>query len=173
VLNLLVFWVRSLFLKDTIKASELSISHFRVMPWDCDPNMHMTNSRYFKYMDYGRFWRYFHTGAAVKMFIKKRWMPMATSQEITYIKDIAPFEKFSVHTQLAGWDEKYIYMAQDFYTKNGLCAKAMMRGVFVHKRVPVAVVEVLELFGNPEIDKNYMSRIAAWKKIHEFKKIES
>ncbi len=170
--RLLQFWIRSLFLKERITGDAVSVSHFRVMPWDCDPNMHMTNSRYFSYMDYGRFWRYFQTGVFKTMFVTKRWMPMATAQEITYIKDIAPFEKFSVHTRLAGWDEKYVYMAQDFYAKKGLCAKAMMRGVFVHNRIPVPISEVLELFGNPHVDEKYAGRMQAWKDIHEFKKTE-
>ena len=50
--RIVLFWIRSLYTKDRIRGDELSVSHFRVMPWDCDPNMHMTNSRYFAYMDY-------------------------------------------------------------------------------------------------------------------------
>ena len=171
--RIVLFWIRSLYTKDRIRGDELSVSHFRVMPWDCDPNMHMTNSRYFAYMDFARFWRYFHTGVFREMFVSKRWMPMATAQEITYIKDIAPFEKFSVHTRLAGWDDKYVYMSQDFYGKKGLCAKAMMRGVFVHKRIPVPISEVLDLFGNPQVGDLYLGRIQAWKDIHDFKKNET
>jgi len=171
--QLFKFFIRSLFLKKYISAEEVCISSFRVMPWDCDPNMHMTNSRYFRYMDYARFWRYFNTGVFKKVFINSRWMPMATAQEITYIKDIAPFEKFSVHTRLAGWDDKYIYMAQDFYGKKGLCAKAMMRGVFAYKKKPVPIRDVLEMFGNPEIENNFQDRLKAWRDIQNFKKSEA
>lgn len=171
--RILQFWIRSYFLKERIQADELSISHFRVMPWDCDPNFHMTNARYFSYMDYGRFWRYFHVGIFKTIFVTKRWMPMAVSQEITYIKDISPFEKFSVHTRLAGWDDKYVYMAQDFYGKKGLCAKAMIRGVFVHNKKPVAIEQVMQVFGNPPQVDAYRERIAAWKKVLELKKAEN
>lgn len=171
--RILQFWIRSLFNKDRIRADELSVSYFRVMPWDCDPNFHMTNARYFSYMDYGRFWRYFHARIFKSIFVTNRWMPMATAQEITYIKDIAPFEKFSVHTRLAGWDDKYVYMAQDFYGKKGLCAKAMMRGVFVHKKKLIDIEKVLQVFGNPSQDASYNERIETWKKVLELKKNEN
>jgi len=168
--RLLFFWLKSQFIQHPISADTLSKISFRVKPWDCDPNMHMTNSRYFAYMDYARFWRYFHTGTFTEMFLKKRWMPMAVSQEITYIQDISPLEKFEVQTQLAGWDEKYVYMSQDFYTKKGLCAKAMIRGVFVENKRPVDIARLLEVFGNPEPINSYQERIDAWKAVLELKK---
>ena len=172
MLYIFKYYLKSFFITDNISASALSICKFWVMPWDCDPNMHMTNSRYFAYMDYARFWRYFHMGIFKTMFRHKRWMPMAVSQEITYIKDIAPFEKFEIHTQLAGWDEKYVYMVQDFYGRKGLCAKAMIRGVFVHKKKPVPTEQVLVVFGHPPKIDRYQERIETWKKVLDLKKLE-
>ncbi|MBT8142303.1 MAG: thioesterase family protein [Gammaproteobacteria bacterium] len=171
--QLIRFWLKSIFIKDNISASAECCVSFRVKPWDCDPNWHMTNSRYFTYMDYARFWRYFHMGVFKDVFIKKKWMPMAVSQEITYIKDISPLEKFEVRSKLAGWDEKYVYMAQDFYGKKGLCAKAMIRGVFVHNKKPVSIEKVMQAFGSPPQVEAYRERITAWKRVLELKKAES
>lgn len=167
------FWFKSWFLSDNLKADAVSKVSFRVMPWDCDPNMHMTNSRYFYYMDYARFWRLVHMGVFREIMLKQRCLPMAVSQEITYIRDIAPLEKFEIQTELAGWDEKYFYITQDFYSKKGLCAKAMVRGLFLQNRAPVAVSKVLGIYGNPHKPVKFESRINTWKKLLELKKSES
>jgi len=98
---------------------------------------------------------------------------MAVSQEITYIRDIAPFEKFEVRTQLAGWDEKYHYVVQEFYGKKGLCAKAMIRNAYVSNGKVVSTDKVLELFGELNIDEKYKDRIDTWKQLLELKKAEN
>jgi acyl-CoA thioesterase FadM len=172
MVRLFIFWIKSFFLKQSLDANDVSTCNFRVMPWDCDPNMHMTNSRYFTYMDYGRFWRLFQLGIFRQMIFKNRWMQMAVSQEITYIRDIEPFEKFEIRTQLAGWDEKYLYVVQDFYGKKGLCAKAMVRGLYVHNKKPVPLESILALLGNPPMPVKFQERILTLKKIQELKKAE-
>ena len=111
-------------------------------------------------------------GVFTEIMLKQRCLPMAVSQEITYIRDIAPFEKFEIHTELAGWDEKYFYITQDFYSKKGLCVKAMVRGLFLQNRAPVAVSKILELYGDPPKTDKFESRINAWKKLLELKKAE-
>lgn len=162
-----------LFGRNDLKATEVSSAWFRVMPWHCDPNFHLTNSRYFFFMDYARFWRLMEVGVWKSIFVTKRWMPMAVSQEITYIKDIAPFEKFEIRTQLAGWDEKYHYVVQEFYGKKGLCAKAMIRNVYVSKGKVVNTNDVLSLFQDVTPNEQYNERIAAWKKVLDLKKEEN
>jgi len=159
--------------RNDLSASAESSAWFRVMPWHCDPNLHMTNSRYFFFMDYGRFWRLMEVGVWKDIFVSKRWMPMAVSQEITYIKDIAPFERFEIRTQLVGWDEKYHYVVQEFYGKKGLCAKAMIRNVYVSKGKVVNTDEVLTLFEGLQPNEKYQERITAWKKVLDLKKEEN
>ena len=172
-MRLLILWVKSLFLKAPVKVAAVSACRFRVMPWHCDPNLHLTNSKYFYFMDYARFWRLMEVGVWKDIFVKKRWMPMAVSQEITYIRDIAPFEKFEIRTQLAGWNDKYHYIVQEFYGKKGLCAKAMVRAVYVSKGKVVPTEEVLALFGDLLPIEKYQARITTWEALLEIKKAEA
>lgn len=143
--------------------------NFRVMPWDCDINLHMTNSRYIALQDLARTYAIAELGILGKM-VKEKCLPILGAQEITYIKALMPFQKFTLSTQLLYWDEKYYYMAHRFESKGKLYATSMIRGVFVQNGKVVPTEKVLEM-ANMQVESPIISpEIEAWKNLLEEKK---
>lgn len=142
---------------------------FKVMPSDCDINMHLTNSRYLAFMDLARTWMTEKIGL-FSVVMKRRWFPIVNATAITYIRDIKPFESFKVSTQLVGWDHKYFYIEQRFTTERGLHAIAYVRGVFRSKQGIVSVEDMLKA-ANFEGQAPVLSEeIIHWKAMLEAKK---
>ncbi|MGO3299590.1 MAG: thioesterase family protein, partial [Pseudoalteromonas sp.] len=119
---------------------------FKAWPTDCDINLHLTNSRYLAIMDLARTWMTERVGL-LSHILKRRWFPIVNATAITYIRDIKPMQRYTVSTRLVGWDHKYFYIEQKFYSERGLHAIAYVRGVFKRKKGVVSVEEMLEVAG--------------------------
>lgn len=120
-------------------------------PWDCDLNMHMTNSRYFSMMDLGRVFLMKQLGIMTKTF-KRKWFPVVHSIEISFLTPIPPMRRFVVHTRLITWDEKYVYIEVRFESKGKLHAVAFVRGLFVGGKKPIPSSELLKLTGDDSVE---------------------
>jgi acyl-CoA thioesterase FadM len=113
----------------------------RVLPTDCDVNIHLTNSRYLAFADLARMDHMRKIGT-LKAALKHRLQGVVESQEITFLSAAKPFSKVNIKTQLEGWDHKYYYFTQYFYqprtNKSGqieqrVIAKLLLRGVFLKR----------------------------------------
>ena len=131
----------------------LDASHiaFRVWPNDCDINLHLNNGRYLTFMDLGRMHLLAQIGL-LRELPRRRWAPVLSAVEISFIRPIQPFQKFDLVTRLLSWDEKYFYMEQRFEAGGRLCAVALVKGLFLHRRERVqshAILAALRLDGMP------------------------
>ncbi|MFC3033370.1 thioesterase family protein [Pseudoalteromonas fenneropenaei] len=144
-------------------------TEFRALPSDCDINLHLTNSRYLAFMDLARTWLTERVGLFAAIY-KRRWFPIVNATAITYIRDIKPLQKFTVTTQLVGWDHKYFYIQQNFHSERGLHAIAYVRGVFRSKKGVVAVEEMLEVAGFTGTAPILPAEVMHWKAMLEEKK---
>jgi len=141
---------------------EPTVMTFRAWPHDCDLNLHMTNARYLAMMDLGRTQLLGRAGLLRKIF-KRKWMPVANAIEITYIREIRPFQKFTLHSRLLGWDEKYWYIEQKFRRGETLLAVTMVRGLFLKGHVKVPFDAVAGLLENPPAMNGLPARVLSWK----------
>jgi acyl-CoA thioesterase FadM len=98
---------------------------FRVMPNDCDINLHMNNGRYLSFMDLGRVHLVAQLGL-LAIVVKNRWKPVLAAAEINFIRPLAPLQKFDLVTRVVTWDDKYVYMEQRFEAHGELCAHAFV-----------------------------------------------
>jgi acyl-CoA thioesterase FadM len=115
---------------------------FRVWPNDCDLNLHLNNGRYLTFMDLGRVHLLAQIGMLGELW-RRRWTPVLSAAEISFIRPIAPLQKFDLVTRLLTWDEKYFYMEQRFVAGGRLCAVALVKGLFLHRRERVESRAVL------------------------------
>jgi acyl-CoA thioesterase FadM len=83
-------------------------------------------------------------GVLFKM-IKRKWLPIAQAQEISYFRPIKPFERFEVSTRFSYWDDKYWYTEHRFFAAGKLCAVVQVRGVFVHGKQVLPMRDVMAL----------------------------
>ena len=124
---------------------------FRVWPNDCDINLHLNNGRYLTFMDLGRMHLLAQIGL-LRELPRRRWAPVLSAVEISFIRPIQPFQKFDLVTRLLSWDEKYFYMEQRFEAGGRLCAVALVKGLFLHRRERVesrAILAALHLDDMP------------------------
>ena len=152
-LRLLWVFIRSLFTKqiDTLDSTRLQ---FRCMPWDCDINRHLTNSRYASFMDLGRIYLLGSVGL-LKIMKQKKWLPVISACDISFFREIKPWSKFQLHSRIVCWDEKYFYIEQQFKDGDALLAVGRVRALLMHKKqklTPKACLEALNVSTiSPEI----------------------
>lgn len=144
--------------KDALAPARLRM---RVWPHDCDLNLHMNNGRYLSLMDLGRLHLLGQIGLLGALF-RRRWAPVLAAAEINYIRPLAPFAAFDLTSRVAYWDEKYFFVEQTFSVDGHLCAHATVKGLFVHKRVPVPTANVMALLPRPPARPSMPARLAHW-----------
>lgn len=129
--------------RGVLDASRIS---FRVWPNDLDINFHMNNGRYLTLMDLGRV----HLLAQIGLLgavVRLGWQPMLVAAEITYVRAIAPFQRFTLVTRLLTWDDKYFYIEQRFERRGTVCAVAIVKGLLVAKGRKVSTADLLKILG--------------------------
>lgn len=119
---------------------------FRCLPTDLDVNWHMTNSRYFSFMDIVRVAMMIRNGAWAKLRANKL-MPVLGSSSIRYRRAIRPFQAFEVTCRVLGWDDKWLYLEHKMEVSGELAAIAIMKAAFLSPSGRVATERLLEMVG--------------------------
>ena len=135
----------------------------RVKLWDLDLNIHLTNSRYLKYLDLGRL-EYMVLTGLLGRFIPKKVRPVVANVDITFIRSLMPFEKFTLNTRLSGWDEKYLYFEQEFIGRNGkTCAVATSRLCPLLNGKPLPLSEMMQMVGVKDASPELSASTLQWR----------
>lgn len=125
---------------------DTAVLRMRVWPTDLDINLHLTNSRYLALMDLGRIELMLRTSMMGKA-LKRRWLPVVSIANLQFRREIGPLERFTLHTRLLGWDEKWFYMEQRFETARGVAAVGIVKGLFRGPQGNVPSQELVALSG--------------------------
>ena len=136
--------VAALFTSKKIKGFDPSVLEYWVMPTDLDPNLHMTNARYYSFMDLGRV-DWIIRSKVYKTMLKKGWFPVVGHCYMHFRKPLAPFQKFRITTTVVGWDERWFYMKQHFTIGNKDAATGYIKGQFRDAEGVVNPSEIAEL----------------------------
>ena len=100
---------------------------FRVLPNDCDLNIHLNAGRFVSFMDIARV-ELLARMRVLKTVINRGWRPIVGGGLIRYRRSIEPFERFSIRSRVLGWDDKWFYIEHVIENHNGeLCAVGTMR----------------------------------------------
>ena len=142
---------------------------FRVLPTDCDVNLHMNNGRYLSFMDLGRLHLVAQLGL-LRVILRKRWGAALGAVEINFIRPLAPFQKFDLVTRIVTWDGKYVYMEHRFESGGVLCAHAFVKGLFLDKRGRVANTEVAAELGYTGAPPPMPEELRIWAELGSAKK---
>jgi len=122
---------------------------FRVWPNDIDVNLHLTNSRYLRAMDLGR-WDY---GMRVRLWIqmaRRRWFPLLGSATLRFRKGLEPFQRYELRTQLVAWDEKWCWFEQRFCVGDAVYAVGRVKVLFRGPQGNVPTAELFAACGTPD-----------------------
>ncbi len=140
---------------------EASRIAFRVLPNDCDLNLHMNNGRYLSFMDLGRLHLTAQAGL-LPLLRRQRWMPVLAAAEITYLRSLNPFERFELVTRVITWDEKYVYLEQIFERDGKICAHAQVKGLFLAASGRVPSAEVVRMIGYADAPPPLTAALHQW-----------
>jgi len=86
---------------------------FRCYPIDLDTYLHMNNANYLRVAELCR-WRLFPVSGLMSQSLSKGWMFLAVEQTITYLKPIAPFQRYVVSTKMQHKDNKWLLYEHTF-----------------------------------------------------------
>jgi acyl-CoA thioesterase FadM len=142
---------------------------FRVLPNDCDVNLHMNNGRYLSFMDLGRVHLVAQVGL-MPVIARKRWRAALGAAEINFIHALAPFQKFELVTRIVTWDEKYCYMEQKFESAGVLCAHAFVKGLFLDANGRVSNAAVVAEMGYAGEPPPFPDELRLWAELGSVKK---
>lgn len=142
---------------------------FRVMPTDCDINLHMNNGRYLSLMDLGRLHLMAQLGL-LRIVMKNRWKPVLAAAEINFIRSLAPLQKFELVTRVVTWDDKYVYMEQRFEAGGVLYAHAFTKGLFLGAGARVSNAAVVAMLGYAAEPPAMPDELRMWTELGSAKK---
>lgn len=125
--------IKWFFIKKDENALAQVETKFTVWPFDLDINMHVNNGRYLTLMDLGRMDLMVKVNLW-KPILKNGWMPVLGGAKIHYIRPLDPFMRFTLTTEVVWWDEKWVYLKQQFIYKEKIMAVAYVKALFLKKR---------------------------------------
>lgn len=101
--------------------TDTHVSHHMCWPWDLDIFGELNNGRALSIYDLGRI----PYGVRVGLWDVlrcNRWALAVAGASVRYRRRIHAFERIRMTTRGAGWDDRFIYVEQAMWKRNGDCA---------------------------------------------------
>ena len=128
---------------DVLEESRLS---FRVLPTDLDVNLHLTNARYFSFMDLSRVDHLIRAGAWKKIRANK-FMPVLGLGSVRFRRPVPPFKRIDVTTRIVGCDERWIYLEHKLIDGNTTYSLAVLKAAFLDTKGRIPTTRFLKEIG--------------------------
>lgn len=116
-------------------------------PFDVDIFGEMNNGRHLTLFDLGRLHHAKKVGF-LRILPRKKWGLVVGGSSVQYRRRIYPFQRFTLHTRLVGFDDKWIYFQQSTLIGETVCSSAVVRtAVVAGPRGTVPTADVVEAVG--------------------------
>ena len=145
-----------------------SILKMRVHLGDIDPFMELNNGRHLTMMDFGRFDLAMRSGL-LKVVKEQGWGLAVAGASVRYRHRLKLFQKYTLHSQVVGYDEKWFYFHQKTVSKGKIHSAALIRTAVTSKKGVVETSKVLKIMGYDKIEYNVPEWVAAWAKADELR----
>ena len=103
----------------------LHVSQHYCLPWDIDLWMELNNGRTLTLYDLGRIPLAGRAGL-IKVLRRKRWGLTMAGASVRYRRRIRMFDRVEMHSRLAWWDDKFVYVEQSMWRADGECANHIL-----------------------------------------------
>ena len=138
------------------------VSRHMCLPWDIDMWMELNNGRTLTLYDLGRIPLASRVGL-VGVLRKNRWGLTMAGVSVRYRRRIRMFETVEMRSRAVCWDDKFVYLEQSMWKKNGDCANhALYRSAVTGKSGIVSPVEVMRAMGVEAEAPPVPDWVAAW-----------
>lgn len=111
--------------KKTASLLDTHVTSVRCWPWDIDPWMELNNGRTLTLYDLGRV-PFFLQAGAIDVMKRNKWRVTVAGVSVRYRRRITAFEKITIVTKFIGWDERFFYVDQSLWKKDGDCANQVL-----------------------------------------------
>jgi acyl-CoA thioesterase FadM len=141
---------------------DVARKRFRVWPADIDFLNHMNNGVYLSIMDLGRMDLLIRAGAWTEL--RRRGIyPVVVSETISFRKSLQPWQKYTVESHVAGYDQKAVYLEQRFVVNGEIYAQGFIRGRFLKKTGgTLSTNELAEVLGVDRSELTLPSWLERW-----------
>lgn len=133
--------------KPKMKVTDKSILKMRVWPGDIDVFWELNNGRHLTIMDFGRFDLALRSGL-LKLVKQKSWGLVVTGASVRYRHRLKLFQKYELHSEVIGHDDKWIYFHQKTIRNGRIHSAALIRTAVTSKKGIVKVEEVMKSIGH-------------------------
>lgn len=146
-----------------LSLTETHVSHHICWPWDLDIWLELNNGRAMTLYDLGRSMNAQRVGL-ISAIAKQRWGMTMAGSTVRFRRRIRGFERFEMRSRAVCWDERFIYLEQSMWKRNGECAShVMFRAAVTDAKGIVPPDRVLKAMGQAETVSPPMPEwIAAW-----------
>ena len=141
---------------------DVAVTPFRVMPTDLDVLGHMNNGVYFSIMDLGRMDLMIRAGVWKKL-TERGFYPVVSKETISFRKSLQPWQRFTVETRIAGYDDKAVFIEQRCVVKGEIFARGFMCGRFLKKTGgTVSIAELADVLDVDPTEVTLPEWLARW-----------
>lgn len=141
---------------------EMHVSHHICLPWDIDVWMELNNGRTLTLYDLGRIPFAFRSGL-IKTLRSNGWGLTMAGASVRYRRRIRMFEVIEMRSRVVFWDNRFIYVEQSMWKKNGECANHIVyRAAVTSDSGIVDPTQVAEASGIDPTPPKAPAWVAAW-----------
>lgn len=128
----------------------LAPSRLRLWVWpnDLDLFAHVNNGRYLTLMDLGRL-HVIRQAGLLRVMRERGWHAAAAAAEIRFRRPLKLWQRVDLVTEVVDWDEAWFVFEQRFESAGKVCARALVKAQFRHRREGVSSATVLKIAGIP------------------------
>jgi acyl-CoA thioesterase FadM len=123
------------------------VSRLTCWPWDIDLWMELNNGRSLTLYDLGRIPLAGRVGL-IKVLRRKRWGLTMAGCSVRWRARVRTFETVEIRSRCVGWDDRFVYIEQSMWKKDGRCASHVMyRSAVTDRNGIVAPERVMQELG--------------------------
>lgn len=142
--------------------TETHVSQHICWPHDLDIFLELNNGRALTLYDLGRIAMAQRVGL-VDVLRQKRWGLTMAGSHVRFRRRIRGFERFEVRSRAVCWDDKFVYIEQSMWKRNGECASHVLyRAAVTDAEGIVTPVRVLAALAQDAVSPPMPDWIAQW-----------
>lgn len=142
--------------------TDTHISQHICWPHDLDFWLELNNGRALSLYDIGRTAMAQRAGL-IDVIRRERWGLTMAGSFTRFRRRIHGFERFEMHSRALCWDDKFMYLEQSMWKRNGECAShVLFRAAVTDKRGLIAPDRVLEAMGRTDPSPQMPDWVLAW-----------
>lgn len=142
--------------------TDTHVSQHTCWPQDLDIFLELNNGRALTLYDLGRIAMAQRAGL-VAVLKRERWGLTMAGSHVRFRRRIRGFERFEVRSRAVCWDDKFIYIEQSMWKRDGECASHVLyRSAVTDKNGIVGTARVMSAMGQDILSPDMPEWIAHW-----------